>query len=66
MVIQLLMNSMYGKTIIEPVETYTIVKDNIKKETVESSLSHYDYVHCGVDILSMSNKYNELCFRLCQ
>ena len=29
MVIKLLMNSMYGKTIIKPVETYTIVKDNI-------------------------------------
>ena len=27
-VIKLLMNSMYGKTIIKPVETYTIVKDN--------------------------------------
>ena len=29
MVINLLMNSMYGKPIIEPVETDTIVKDNI-------------------------------------
>ena len=28
MVIKLLMNSMHGKTIIKPVETYTIVKDN--------------------------------------
>ena len=28
MVIKLLMNSMYGKTIIKPVETDTIVKDN--------------------------------------
>ena len=28
MVIKLLMNSMYGKTIITPVETDTIVKDN--------------------------------------
>ena len=28
MVIKLLMSSMYGKTIIKPVETYTIVKDN--------------------------------------
>ena len=28
MVIKLLMNSMYGKPIIKPVETYTIVKDN--------------------------------------
>ena len=28
MVIQLFINSMYGKTIIKPVETDTIVKDN--------------------------------------
>ena len=28
MVIKLLMNSMYGKTIIKPVETDTIVKEN--------------------------------------
>ena len=28
MVIKLLMNSMYGKTSIKPVETDTIVKDN--------------------------------------
>ena len=28
MVITLLMKSMYDKTIIKPVETYTIVKDN--------------------------------------
>ena len=27
-VIKILMNSMYGKTIIKPVETYTIVKGN--------------------------------------
>ena len=71
---------MYGKTIIKPVETYTIVKDNrddfekyisynynyidsvievngkfyIKK--VKSILSHYNYVHCGVEILSMSKR----------
>jgi hypothetical protein len=74
------MNSMYGKTIIKPVETDTIVKDNrddfekyisynynyidsvievngkfyIKK--VKSILSHYNYVHCGVEILSMSKR----------
>ena len=77
-VINLLMNSMYGKAIIKPVETYTIVKDNkdyfgkccsynydytdsvlefngtyyIKQ--VKPILSHYNYVHCGVEILSMS------------
>ena len=71
---------MYGKTIINPVETYTIVKDNrddfekyisysynyigsvievnvklyIKKD--KSILSHYDYVHCGVAILSVSKR----------
>ena len=28
MVIKSLMDSMYGKTIIKPLETYTIVKDN--------------------------------------
>ena len=28
MVIKLLMNSVYGKTIIKPVGTYTIVKDD--------------------------------------
>ena len=79
-VIKLLMNSMYGKTIIKPVETDTIVKDNredfekyisysynyidsvievscnfyIKK--VKPILSHYEYVHCGVEILSMSKR----------
>ena len=78
MVIKLLMDFMYGKTIIKPVETYTIVKDNrddfekcishnhnyidsvievsgksyIKK--VKSILSHFNYVHCGVEILNMS------------
>ena len=72
------MHSMYGKTIIKPVETDTIVKDNkndfekyvslnykyidsvievnskfyVKK--VKPILSHFNYVHCGVDILSMS------------
>ena len=79
-VIKLLMNSMYGKTIIKPVETDTVVKDNkedfgkyisynynyigsvietngtycIKK--VKSILSHYNYVHCGGEILSMSKR----------
>ena len=71
---------MYGKTIIKPVETYTIIKDNredfekyisynynyvdsvlevngryyIKK--VKSVMSHFNYVHCGVEILSMSKR----------
>ena len=80
MVIKLLMNSMYGKTIIKAVETDTIIKDNredfekyisfnynyidsvlevkgryyIKK--VKSVMSHFNYVHCGVEILSMSKR----------
>ena len=74
------MNSMYGKTIIKPVETDTIIKDSkedfekyiyynynyidsvlevkgryyIKK--VKSILNHFNYVHCGVEILSMSKR----------
>ena len=78
MVIKLLMNSMYGKTIIKPIETDTAVKDNqydfekymsydynyvdsvLKVDDryyinkVKSTLSHYNYVHCGVEISSMS------------
>ena len=78
-VIKLLMNSMYGKTIIKPVGTDTAVKDNrddfekyisynynyidsvievnckIYKK-VKSILSHYNYVHCGVETLSMSKR----------
>ena len=79
MVIKLLMSSMYGKTVITPVEAYTIVKDNrndfdkcisyncnyigsvigvsgifyIKK--VKPIVSHFNYVHCGVEVLNMSN-----------
>ena len=79
-VINLLMDSMYGKTIIKQVETDTTVKDNrddfekyisynynctdsvievngkfcIKK--VKPILSHFNYVHCGVEILSMSKR----------
>ena len=82
-VIKLLMNSMYGKPIIKPVETDTIVKynrDDSEKYTsynyncidsvigvngklyikkVKSILSHHNYVHCGVEILSMSKINNE-------
>ena len=86
MVIKILMNSMYGKTIIKPIETDTVVKDNqndfekhisyiynyiesvlkvddryyIKK--VKSMLSHYNYVHCGVETLSMSKKIMNCVF----
>ena len=35
------MNSMYGKTIIKPIETDTIVKDN--EEYVEKCIS-YNYI----------------------
>ena len=78
-VIKLLMSSMYGKTIIKPVETDTTVKDNkddfeqhiyyiynyidsvigvngVYYTTRSSILSHYDYVHCCVEILSMSKR----------
>ena len=78
MVIKLLMNSMYGKTAIKPVETYTIVKDDrndfeqyisynsnyidsvievsgkVYIQKVKSILSHFKYVHCGVEILNIS------------
>ena len=78
MVIKLLMDSTHGKTIIKPVETDTIVKDNgndFEKhisynynyidsvievsgkpfiKNVKPSLSHFNYVHCGVEVSSMS------------
>ena len=38
MVIKLLMNSMYGNTIIKPVETYTIGKDN--RDDFEKNIFH--------------------------
>ena len=71
---------MYGKTIIKPVETYTIVKDNrddfekhisYKYNYIDSAIevngklyikkfksifSHFNHVHCGVEILSMSKR----------
>ena len=79
-IVKLLMNSMYGKTIIKPIETDTIIKDTrayfekymsyeynyidsvlevkgryyIKE--IKSILSHFNYVHCGVEILSMSKR----------
>ena len=47
--------SIYGKTIIKPVETDTIVKDN--RDDFEKYISYnYNYVHCGVEILSMSKR----------
>ena len=85
-VIKLLMNSMCGKTIIKPVETYTIVKDNrddfekyisyrynyidaviednskLYIKRVKPILSHFDYVHCGVEILNMSKRIMDKIF----
>ena len=79
-VIKLWMNSVYGKTIIKPIETDTIVKNNKEAfgkytsykynyigwvievngtyyiKTAKSILSHYNYVHCGVETLSMSKR----------
>lgn len=78
--IKLLMNSMYGKTILKPIETKTIIKDGIEAfnkyvsynynhiesitqvgdryfiKKVKSIMSHYNYCHCGVEILSMSKR----------
>ena len=42
MVIKLLMNPIYGKTITKPVETDTIVKDN-KYDFVKYVLYNYNY-----------------------
>ena len=74
------MNSMYGKTIIKAVETYTIangnrdgfgkyfsynynyidsvieVNDKFYIKKVKPILSHFNYVHCGVEILNMSKR----------
>ena len=71
---------MYGKTIIKPAETDTIVKGNrddfenyipynynyidsvievngkLYNQKVKSILSHFNYVHCGVEILNMSKR----------
>ena len=82
-----LMNSMYGKTILKPIETETVVKrdyqfskhvsynynfiqsainvgDRYYIKKVKSILNHYNYVHCGVEILSMSKRImNEVVIR---
>ena len=78
-VIKLLMNSMYGKTILKPVETDTVVVpewrfekyinynynfiqscikvgDRYYVKKIKSILNHYNYVQCGVEILSMSKR----------
>ena len=78
-VIKELMNSMYGKTILKPIQTETIVKtskdyekyisfnynfiessikvgDRYYIKKIKSVLNHFNYVHCGVEILSMSKR----------
>ena len=48
-VIKLLMNSMYGKTIIKPVETDTIVKDN--RDDFEKYISYnYNYIDSVIEV----------------
>ena len=88
MVIKLLMGSMYGKTIIKPIETDTVVKynqndfgkhmsynynyiesvlkadDKYYVKEVKSYLSHYNSVHCGVEILSMSKDIMNCVFHV--
>ena len=74
-----LMNSMYGKTILKPIETETVVKHkdeydkyvNYNYNSIQSSIpvgnryyikkiksivNNFNYVHCGVEILSMSKR----------
>ena len=49
MVIKLLMNSMYGKTIIKPVGTDTIVKGN--KDDFEKDVSYnYNYSDSVIEV----------------
>ena len=73
------MNSMYGKTILKPIETETVVKKEVDDlqyvsfhyDCIQSSIkvgdryyiwkiksiiNHYNYAHCGVEILSMSKR----------
>ena len=49
MVIKLLMNSMSGKTIVKPVETDTIVKDN--RDVFEKCISYnYNYIDSVIEV----------------
>ena len=75
------MNSMYGKTILKPIETETVVKtipeyekyiifnykfiesaikvgDKYYVKQIKSIISHFNYVHCGVEILSIERSYD--------
>ena len=78
-VIKLLMNSVYGKTIMKPIDSdtkvvpdfdferytvrhYNYIKDSIKVgnhhyiKVIKSVDKHFNYVHCGVEVLSMSKR----------
>ena len=49
MVVKLLLNSMYGKTIIKPIETYTVVKDN--QNDFEKYMSYnYNYIEYVLNV----------------
>ena len=53
MVIKLLMNSMYGKTITKPIETDTVVKDN--RNDFEKFMSYgYNYIE---SVLKVDDRY---------
>lgn len=79
MVIKLLMNSMYGKTILKPIEVDTVVvpeysfdkyinynynfiqscikvNDKYYVKKIKTIINHYNYCHCGVEVLSMSKR----------
>ena len=68
-IVKLLMNSMYGKTIIKPVGTYTIVKDN--RGDFEKNTS-YNY-NCIDSVIEVNGNFyikkgliNLISFKLCQ
>ena len=52
MIIKLLMNSMYGKTIIKPVETDTIVKDN-RDDFGKCTSYNYNYNDSVIEVKLM-------------
>ena len=79
LVIKEIMNSMYGKTILKPIETETVVKteqdyhkyvsfnynyiqssikvgDRYYIKKIKTILNHFNYAHCGVEILSTSKR----------
>ena len=79
LVIKEIMNSMYGKTILKPIDTEIVVKteqyyhnyvsfnynciqssikvgDRYYIKKIKTILNHFNYVHCGVEILSTSKR----------